>query len=115
MSAIDDRFDAGLRAHHAAAVARVTPATRAQLAQRRHAALRGDRPRATHGMRYGLTAFAALCALAVGLQLRQPESPAAQPSLAGVEATPRPDTLLDEDPEFYAWLASTDARLVAME
>jgi hypothetical protein len=112
------RFDAGLRAHHAAAVTHVSPATRAQLAQRRRAALQGERPRAAHGMRYALGGFAAVAALVVGLQLRQPmlpvTAPASQPAIAA-QGTVRPDTLLDEDAEFYAWLASNDARLVAME
>ena len=34
--------DAALRAHHADALARVSPRVRARLAQRRHAALRGE-------------------------------------------------------------------------
>ena len=120
----DARFDAGLRAHYAAAVQRVSPATRAQLAQRRHAALRGERPRGAHGMRYAVAGFAVAAALVVGLQVRQPmlptSAPASQPDVATAATTlrpdtPRPDTLLDEDAEFYAWLASNDARLVAME
>jgi hypothetical protein len=30
-------------------------------------------------------------------------------------AAPRADVLLDEDPEFYAWLGSADAQRLAME
>ena len=115
----DARFDAGLRAHHTAALERLSPATRAQLAQRRHAAVRGERPRVAQGRRFALAGFAAVAALVAGLQLRQPMQPAtaptSQPAVAAAAGAPRPDTLLDEDPEFYAWLASNDARLVAME
>lgn len=117
MSTTDDRFDDAVRTRHVAALERVSPATRAQLAQRRHAVLRGDARRAPPGMRLALAGFAAAGALAIGLQLRHPEAPAAPPALAVavVQDVGRPDTLLDEDPEFYAWLASSDARLVAME
>lgn len=118
MTATDDRFDRALRAQHAAALESLSPATRAQLAQRRLAVLRAPAGRAPHRLRYALAAGAAVCALALGLQLRpsgSPAAPAARPALAGMQAAPRADTLLDEDPEFYAWLASSDARLAAME
>ena len=113
-----DRFDHAVRRRHAESVERVSPQVRAQLAQRRNAAMRGEVAHRGHGLRVGIAAFATLCALAIGLQLR----PAAVPgSVAPVQATVAAvagrthGTMLDEDPEFYAWLASTDAQQVAME
>lgn len=113
-------LDAAIRAHHAAALERTSPHVRAQLAQRRNAALRGDRVRGGRGFRYAAAGFAALGALAIGLQLGD-VPPAARPAMPpGIAATPAASavgatTMLDEDPDFYAWLASSDAQLVAME
>jgi ferric-dicitrate binding protein FerR (iron transport regulator) len=113
----DDHFDATLRARHQASLERLSPRVQAQLAQRRHAALRGVPARRTHGFRYA-AGFAALCALAIGLQvgiMPAPTTPATSPATGLGSATAADATLLDEDPEFYAWLASSDAQLVAME
>lgn len=119
-----DRFDAAIRAHHAAALGSLSPRVQAQLAQRRNAALRGQtradaaRP---HRLRYAAAGFAALCALALGLRFQPSPSESANavpPAIAATATAPAGaanTTLLDEDPEFYAWLASADARLVAME
>lgn len=116
MNTTDARFDAALRACHAGALDRISPATRAQLVQRRRAALRGGRPHVSHGVRYAVAGLAAVSALVVGLQLRQPALPTVPvQAQAAAEPAVRPPTFLDEDPEFYAWLASSDARLVAME
>ena len=114
------RFDLALQGHHAAALARLSPQVRAQLAQRRLAAKRGEGARRGHGVRYAAAAFATLCALAIGLQLRPATLPghiaSADATVAIVAAAGRTDsTMLDEDPEFYAWLASSDAQQVAME
>ena len=115
----DARFDEAVRRTHAVAVAveNISPRVRAQLAQRRNAALRGERVApARGGMRYAAAGFAALCALAIGLQfglMPATVSPAAG-GLASATAT-TDTTMLDEDPEFYAWLASADARQIAME
>ena len=124
MKADDTPFDATLRAHHAAALAHLSPRVRAQLAQRRNAALRGASATGPRRSRLpiAVAGFAALFALALGLRL--PLAPAGTdapvpPAIAALATapagTPSTPTLLDEDPEFYAWLASPDARLVAME
>ena len=113
----DARFDRALRQHHATAVERVSPRVRAQLAQRRNAALRGGRVAPAYGMRYAAAGFAAICALAIGLQfglMPSPTSPAAGSGIASAAAG-SDTTMLDEDPEFYAWLASADAQQIAME
>ena len=64
----EDRFDAAIRAHHQASLDRLSPRTQAQLAQRRNTALRGEGMRRGHGFRYAAAGFAALGALAIGLQ-----------------------------------------------
>ena len=115
-----DRFDALVRQRHAESLSMLSPQVRTQLVQRRNAAARGQAVHRGHGLRIGAAAFATLCALAIGLQLR----PTALPSevapgevmVASVAANGRAiSTMLDEDPEFYAWLASSDALQVAME
>ncbi|MEO6155803.1 MAG: hypothetical protein ABIP16_08775 [Thermomonas sp.] len=113
------RFDDTLRGHHDASLHALSPRVRAQLAQRRHAVMRGATATRYHRFGYA-AALAALCALAIGLQFRNPPSPAwAAP--AAVATTTRlvparaDSTMLDQDPDFYAWLASADAMQVAME
>ena len=114
----DARFDEALRDQHATAVERISPRVRAQLVQRRNAVLRGERTApARGGLRYAAAGFAALCALAIGLQFGltpAPVSPAAS-GLASTQTSTTDTTMLDEDPEFYAWLASADAQQIAME
>lgn len=114
----DTGFDHELRRHHANAVERMSPRTRAQLVQRRNAALRGETVRRSNGFRYAAASFAAICALAIGLQfglMPSPTIPATTTGIASVATGATDTTMLDEDPEFYAWLASPDAQLVAME
>ena len=112
----DARFDDALRGHHAASLEQLSPRTRAQLAQRRNGALRGERVAPVHGMRYA-AGFAAICALAIGLQFGMLPTPgnSAAASIASATTGSSDATMLDEDPEFYAWLASADAQLVAKE
>lgn len=117
-----DRFDQAARGAHAAALAHVSAGTLAQLHRRRHAALSTP---AARGLRWRLpaAAFASLLVVATGLgvALRTTgEAPATpgEPVIASLEpATGVEGALddLDQNPEFYAWLASGDADLIAME
>ena len=114
----EDRFDAAIRAHHQASLDRLSPRTQAQLAQRRNTALRGEGMRRGHGFRYAAAGFAALGALAIGLQfgtLPTTTGPATATAIGTATASTTDATMLDEDPEFYAWLASSDAQQVALE
>ena len=114
----DTGFDNELRRHHSAAVDRLSPRVRAQLAQRRNTALRGERVAPAYRMRYAAAGFAAICALAIGLQfglMPSPNIPATTAGIASVATGATDTTMLDEDPEFYAWLASADAQQIAME
>lgn len=113
-----NRFDAALRGHHRASLDRLSPRVHAQLALRRHAALRGDHsPRRRHRLGYAAAGFAALCALVIGVEFRRPPSPIPAAAVVTMHATPlgADATMLDQDPDFYAWLASPDAMQVAME
>lgn len=112
------RFDQVIRQHHANAVERISPRARAQLAQRRSAALRGEvQPRPAFGLRHAGFAFAAVFAVAVGIGLMpatQTPAPAPMPQVAATTPATS-NTILDEDPDFYAWLASTEVQQLAME
>ena len=116
-----NRFDAALRGQHAIAVERISPRVRAQLAQRRNAALRGEHSTVAahgHGFRYAAAAFAAVFALAIGIQLGPVHTNSGTPAVATTAATSQDrtgTTMLDEDPSFYAWLDSSDVRQLAME
>ena len=110
------RFDLAARAAHADALAHVSAATMAQLHRRRHAALASTPAR---GWRWPLpaAAFASLLVVAVGLGFglrmadEAPTVPAA-PALAAAGAEPGIEAVLDDldqNPDFYVWLASGDA------
>ena len=120
-----DNFDTHLRARHAAALAQLSPQVQAQLAQRRNAALRGNGiAKSGHRLRLAAAAFASVCALTLGMQFfphSQPTlSPAATASVAIskqaiTSATARGNAALEEDPDFYAWLGTSETRQLAME
>ncbi len=135
-----DDFDQHVRALHAQALDNVSARTQAQLAQRRRAA-RNARPRNNARAAWPFAAaFATVCALAIGLPFRHGVLPVPATSPAGLAVvsadlpatdapttdTPLADsipddsidasaTLLDEDPELYLWLASSDAVTLASE
>lgn len=107
----DDRFDASMRAHYRAATDSVPMRVRVALRAPRSDA------RAPWGMRWqwpaGLAAALAIGVLAFNLQ-RAPQ-PAAPALLAQATTAPANADPLALDPDFYAWLASSDAQQLAME
>ncbi|TYT23145.1 hypothetical protein FZO89_18070 [Luteimonas viscosa] len=117
-----DRLDQALRARYAEAVSQVSGATMAQLHRRRHAAL-ADAPARGSRWRLPAAAFASLMvvagALGIGLHLSGDAPPAAveSPVAVAADATGIEGALdeLDQNPDFYVWLASGDADLLAME
>lgn len=116
-----DGVDRVARTAHAQALAQVSPATMAQLHRRRHAALQGGAAR-TPRWRLPAAAFASLLVAAVGLgfvlQTGREAAPAQPPAIAALPAdTGLEEALddLDQNPDFYVWLASGDAQLLAME
>ncbi len=126
--AADLCFDAAIRARHAAALAHLSPQLQAQLAQRCNAALRGSFRRPPHAMRNAALAFAALGALALGLQFQFTPSgtpttgstpvPTAAVASAGQTGSPGSNAgsaTLDQDPDFYVWLGESGADRLALE
>lgn len=107
---------------HQAALAQVSPDTRARLRQARHAAATvGPRRRLFSPWLAG-GAVAATLALAVVLRPAAPDPtpPAvvadatiAVPDLAAADSDPA--EALQEDPGFYVWLGSLDTNAIAME
>ena len=117
-------FDEALRQRHGDAIAHISARTQAQLQQRRRAALSASAPGMprTTMRRFAwpvATSFAAILALAIGMQLRQ-DNVAPMP-VATMAAVADDDDLgasfaaLDENPDLYLWLASNDAVAFASE
>ena len=128
MNTKDRDFDATLRNHHAQALANLSTRTQSQLQLRRRAAATPDRHASMRAFAWPLAAACAAGVLVVGLQWRQPDTPvpAAASSVAAssgtVDAAAKPAddefdayTALDEAPDLYLWLASSDAAALAME
>lgn len=124
-------FDEALRQRHAAAVAQVSSRTQAQLRVRRQTALLASRhpaaatPHATtRRLAWPVAAsFAALLAVAFGVQMRQGDvtlTPAQTLAIAQ-EDDMQKDGMnadfadLEENPDLYLWLASSDAVALASE
>jgi anti-sigma-K factor RskA len=115
----NNEFDRDMRQLHAAAVSQVSPQTLARLRAARHAAQTA--PKRVHAWRWvAATAFSAVLAMALGVQFL-PQSgtvPATQPTVAVRDDDDvYGDSLatLDESPDLYMWLASSEAEPLAME
>lgn len=115
----DRTLDHVARALHAEALAHVSPRTRMQLRARRAQAQRAP-TRGTRILGWGLAgACAAVFAIAIGWRMGLPP-PAAGPMPSAVAQSGSSDyreayATLDEDPDFYLWLATTDVQPLAME
>jgi predicted cobalt transporter CbtA len=111
------------RTLHTEGVAHVTPRTLMQLRARQTRPATGRaRGAGTRALGWGLAgACAAVFAVAIGLRMDLPSvagDPA--PVAAAASQVDSDDVLeayaaLDEDPDFYLWLASTDVQSLAME
>ena len=115
----DNAFDRDMRQLHAAAVSQVSPQTLARLRAARYAAQTA--PKRGHAWRWvTATAFSAVLAVALGVQFlpRSGTVPASQPMVATVDNDDEyGDSVatLDESPDLYMWLASSEAEPLAME
>ena len=111
----DDRFDAHMRATHTAALERLSPKTQAQLVQRRRRAFAAQDAPIARPVRRWAVATLAVCAIAFGVfrPLRDPAPPT--PSLASNTTSAAPAETLDDNPDFYLWLDSSDATSFASE
>ena len=113
----EDRFDAAMRALHQDALANVSTQVRWKLRPTVRARVgRTDRPGAWRMGTALAGVAAAVFALALGVSLWRPVEDVSPTT--GALATASPDdgaTVLEQDPDVYAWLASEDADLLAME
>jgi hypothetical protein len=115
------------RARHDQALAALSTRTRAQLHNRLRAALAGQ---PAHGQRMRMPAWswaataALVLAFAFGAPWRNLHEPAATTATALAAATPAATVAptadsalatLDQNPDFYLWLASSDAVALASE
>lgn len=112
----DAAFDAELRALHRTSLRQLSPATLAKLRAARASAQAAPAPRRWPWVT--ATAFSGLLALGLGLQfMTAPQGPGPQAAAAsaGSGATENAGELLDENPDLYLWLASSEAQPLAME
>ena len=109
----DIEFDRRARALHSQALAALSPRIRAQLHNRQQAVAR--QPHAPHHWSWAAAAVLAL-AVAFGAPWRSVHEPARDVLAAQASATATPAlATLDQDPDFYLWLASADAVALASE
>jgi hypothetical protein len=110
----DLEFDRRARALHTQALTALSPRVRAQLHNRQQA-VATQSPRQPHHWSWATAAVFAL-ALAFGAPWRSMHEPANDAMVAQALAAPGMATAtLDQDPDFYLWLASADAVALASE
>lgn len=118
---IDDRdvFDREMRKLHAAAVDHISPLTLARLRAARHAA--HTAPQRGHGWRWmAASAFSAVLAVVVGVRFLPQSAPVPHAQTTVATTVPGDDysysmASLEENPDLYLWLASSEADPLAME
>jgi len=111
-----DNFDTRARLAHAASLERLSPKAQAQLVQRRRRALAAqDAPHARPALRWAVATLA-VCAVAIGL-LHPGRNPIPSASTLATTTAPAaaPADNIDDNPDFYLWLASSDAHSLASE
>ena len=119
----DTAFDSDMRRLHATAVAQISPQTLARLRAARHSA--HTAPKRGHGWRWiAATAFSSILAVTLGVQflprsdIPSAVAPVSTPTIAAVgneEGTLDSLATLEESPDLYMWLASSEAEPLAME
>jgi len=110
-----DNLDARARAAHVASLERLSPKTQAQLVQRRRRALAAhDAPHARPVLRWAVATLA-VCAVAIGLLHPLRTSAPSAPALAMTTPSDASADSIEDNPDFYLWLASSDAHSLASE
>lgn len=108
-----DTFDARLRAAHAVALDRLSPATQSQLLQRQRRALAARSAPTRPALRW-VVASLVVGAVALGILHPLREAPGVPRPTSTTVATAPADTT-EDNPDFYVWLASSDADSLASE
>jgi hypothetical protein len=115
----DHEFDRRARALHGQALAALSPRASAQLHQQRHAALAAGTQPSRPARHWSWASASALAlALAFVVPWRSQHEPAGDARVAQAQAPAVAGTALatlDQDPDFYLWLASSDAVALASE
>lgn len=119
----DTAFDRDMHQLHATAVTQISPQTLTRLRAARHAA--PTAPKRGHGWRWiAATAFSSILAVTLGVQFlpnsstTPAQAPANTPMVAAIDNDDGPiDAVvtLEESPDLYMWLASSEAVPLAME
>lgn len=111
----ENEFDAHARGLHAAALTRLSPQTLLRLRAAREQAGRASQRRPWPWL--AATAFSMLLAVMIGVQwLPGPQAPTLAADAGNVaNAGDTAATLLEENPDLYLWLASSEAQPMAME
>lgn len=115
----NETFDRDMRQLHTAAMTHISPQTLTRLRATRHAAQTA--PQGGHALRWvTASAFSAVLAVAVGMQFLPRSVPVstALPVAAATDiASDYNDGVatLEENPDLYLWLASSEAEPLAME
>lgn len=119
-SSNNEAFDHEMRQLHAAATINLSPATLARLRAARHQTQAA--PQRGQAWRWAVaSAFSAVLAVAIGTQLlpHSTPAPATRPLAAATTTSNDGDVdslaTLDENPDLYLWLASSEADPLAME
>lgn len=114
----NETFDHDMRQLHATAVTHISPQTLARLRAARHGAQTA--PQRGHAWHWiAASAFSAVLAVAIGVQfLPRSTLSTAQPVVAATgTGNDYSDSVatLEENPDLYLWLASSEAEPLAME
>jgi len=115
-----EAFDHDMRQLHAAAAANISPRTLARLRGARHTA-QTTAPRHGHAWRWiAASAFSAVLAVAIGVQFLPRSTPVPAMQSTAVATGMGNDysdsvATLEENPDLYLWLASSEAEPLAME
>lgn len=113
----DDRLAQRARTLHGASLEALSPRVRAQLRLRAQATALAAAGPGRRGRDWRWLAAPALAlALAFSLPRSGPKAPGDAPAAGELAAAANPPVVpLEQDPEFYAWLASADALALASE
>lgn len=117
----NETFDRDMYQLHAAAVTHISPQTLTRLRAARHGLKIADAPQRGHAWRWiAVSAFSAVLAVAIGVRFLPRSAPVstAQPAVAATATSNDYGdgvATLDENPDLYLWLASSEAEPLAME
>ena len=115
----NEAFDRSMRQLHVTAVAKISPPALARLRAARHSVQKA--PQRGHAWRWiAASAFSAVLAVAIGVQFLPQSAPVStmQPTVAAAgtgDYYSDSVALLEENPDLYLWLASSEAEPLAME